>query len=176
MWTVFSVSQSGLLKSVVISEACKVEGVIHILSNLLYMSVVLNCVNTAWNIMILNLVACKVFVHTQMCQQSTQIQISRADSSCLFKCFSPCWRFEFGTVFACCATRFSRVHARLLVVMSQYVNSLHHSVRRGMKPLAGLLVCAIRQVHLLGEITLHLRPVITFMRIIFFVLFGCFCP
>lgn len=130
MWTVFSVSQSGLLKSVVISEACKVEGVIHILSNLLYMSVVLNCVNTAWNIMILNLVACKVFVHTQMCQQSTQIQISRADSSCLFKYFSPCWRFEFGTVFACCATRFSPVHARLLVVMSQYVNSLHHSVRR----------------------------------------------
>lgn len=98
MWTVFSVSQSGLLKSVVISEACKVEGVIHILSNLLYMSVVLNCVNTAWNIMILNLVACKVFVHTQMCQQSTQIQISRADSSCWFKYFSPCWRFEFGTV------------------------------------------------------------------------------
>lgn len=93
MWS--SVSQSGLFKSVMTSARWKVS---LIFCPSCFMSVVLNCISTAWNIMILKLVSCKVFVHTQMCQQSTQIQISHADSSCLFKYFSPCWRFEFGTV------------------------------------------------------------------------------
>ena len=48
---IFSVTQSGLFNSVMISEACKVKGVINILSNLFDMSVILNCINTTGNIM-----------------------------------------------------------------------------------------------------------------------------